>query len=63
MPPPESADSEGYEIQAPMHIIIFHPDPRLTISTLPAPAPHPPTLRSIRHLCSADFQPRGLIKL
>ena len=46
-----------------MHIIIFHPDPRLTISTLPAPAPHTPRLRSIRHLCSADLQPQGLIKL
>ena len=46
-----------------MHLIILHPDPRLTISTLPAPEPHPPALRRMCHLRSADLQPQGLIKL
>ena len=31
--------------------------------TLPAPAPHPPTLRRMEHLRSADLQPQRLIKL
>jgi len=30
--------------------------------TLPAPAPHPPTLRRMCHLRSADLQPQDLIK-
>ena len=30
--------------------------------TLPAPKPHPPTLRRICHLRSADLQPQDLIK-
>ena len=31
--------------------------------TLPAPEPHPPTLRRMCHLRSAALQPQGLIKL
>ena len=31
--------------------------------TLLAPEPHPPTLRRMCHLRSADLQPQGLIKL